>query len=70
MLFASAVLFFEQGPEELARVRLRHFDDVLGAPRRHDGAALVAALRAEVDDVVGTFDDVHIVFDDDERMAA
>ena len=27
-------------------------------------------LGTEVDDVVGTFDDVHIVFDDDERMAA
>ena len=70
MLFASAVLFFEQGPEELARVRLRHFDDVLGAPRRHDGAALVAALRAEVDDVVRRLDDIEIVFDDDDRIAA
>ena len=70
MQFRSSVLLFEQRPEELARVRLRHFDDVLGAPRRHDGAALVAALRAEVDDVVRRLDDIEIVFDDDDRVTA
>ena len=33
-------------------------------------AALRASFRTEVDDVVGTFYDIHVVFDDDERVAA
>ena len=36
---------------------------------RDDGAALVAAFRAKVDDVVGDFDDIEIVFDDENRVA-
>ena len=35
-----------------------------------EAAACFAALGAEVDDVVGTFDDFHIVFDDEDGMAS
>ena len=35
----------------------------------NDHAAAVAALGAEVDDVVGDLDDVHVVLDHDERIA-
>ena len=70
MQFRSSVLLFEQWPEELARVRRRHLDDVLGTACRDDGAALVATLRAEVDDVVSRLDDVEVVLDDDDGVAA
>lgn len=70
MQFRSSVLLFEQWPEELARVRRGHLDDVLGTARRDDRAALVAALGAEVDDVVGRLDDVKVVLDDDDGVAA
>ena len=43
-------------------------DDVRGAGG-DDLAALVAAVGAEVDDPVGGFDDVEIVFDDDDGVA-
>ncbi len=72
MQFRSSVLLFEQWPEELARVRRRHLDDddVLGTACRDDGTALVAPLGAEVDDVVGRLDDVEVVLDDDDGVAA
>ena len=31
--------------------------------------ALAAALGPKVDDVIGAFDDVHVVLDDDDRMS-
>ena len=47
--------------------RCRHF---LGRAARHDVSASVSALRAEVDDVVGTLDDVEIVLNDHDGMSA
>ena len=35
----------------------------------HHITACLSAFGAEVDDVVGTLDDVHVVFDDDEGVA-
>ena len=34
-----------------------------------DRAALVAALRPKIDDIIGGFDHIQIVFDDDQRIA-
>ena len=55
--------------QELAGVGGFHFCDLLWRALRDDGAALVAAFRTKVDDVVGDFDDVEIVFDDENRVA-
>ena len=42
---------------------------ILGRAGRDDLAALVATLRAEVDDPVGGLDDLQIVFDHDHGVA-
>src|SRR5713226_3614561 len=43
--------------------------DSFRSPHRNDPAAAGAALGAEVDHVIGRFDDVQIVLDDDDRIA-
>src|SRR5688572_25753219 len=43
-------------------------DDLFGRARCHDAASLVAALRSEIDDVVGSFQHVEIVLDHHERV--
>ena len=45
-------------------------DDVLGRAGRNDAAAAVAALGSEVDDPVGGLDDVEVVLDDQDGVAA
>lgn len=55
--------------QKLAGVGGFHFRNLLGRALRDDGAALIAAFRAKVDDVVGHFDDIEIVFDDENRVA-
>ena len=54
--------------EELARVGGSDFGDVFGSPGRHDLAAPVTALWAEVDDPVSGLDDVEVVLDDEHRV--
>ena len=44
--------------------------DLLRRPGRDEVAALVAALRAEVDHPVRGLDDVEVVLDDDDGVAA
>src|SRR5579883_2494410 len=44
--------------------------DLLGSAGGHERSALCAAFRAEIDDPIGGFDYVEIVFDDDKRSAA
>src|SRR5262245_40390914 len=53
----------EVGGEVLPGIALRHARHLLGRPRGNDAAALVAALRAEVDDPVGGLDDLEVVLD-------
>ena len=43
-------------------------DEFLRRAAGHHGAALGAGLGADVDDPVGGFDDVEVVFDDDDRV--
>ena len=47
-----------------------HRRDLLRRAGRDELAALVAALRPEVDHPVGRLDDVEVVLDDDDRVAA
>ena len=44
--------------------------DLLGRALGDDPAAAIAALRSEVDDPVGRLDDVEVVLDDEDRVAA
>src|SRR5437868_13029912 len=55
--------------EEAAGVRVFGADDLFGCAGGDNLTAAVAAFGAEIDDVVGGFDDVQVVFDDDERAA-
>jgi len=52
-----------------AGVRLRVAGDLFGRAGRDDLAASIAAFRAKVDEPVGGFDHVEVVFDDDEGRA-
>ena len=40
-------------------------DNIFGGALCHDVASVVATLWSEVDDVVGTFDDVHVMLHDE-----
>lgn len=55
--------------EEAAGVGVGGGHYVFGRAGGDEGAAFVAAFGAEVDDVVGGFDDIQVVFDDEERAA-
>ena len=57
-------------PEEAARERALDLRHVLGRAGRDELAALVAALRAEVDHPVGLLDHVEVVLDHEHRVAA
>ena len=54
--------------EESSRMRRLACGDLFGRAGDDDLAAGVAALRAEVDHVVCGFDDVHVMFDRQNRM--
>src|SRR5262249_55960029 len=59
----------EQRREELPGVRSFCAGDRFGCPFGDDAAAGASALGTEVDDVVGAFDDIEVVLDDDDRVA-
>ena len=44
-------------------------EKLLWCPLKHHFAAFVAAFGTHIDDPVGVFDDIQIVFDDDDRIA-
>src|SRR5437762_11305482 len=53
----------------LTGVRLRAGSDLLWSPRADYLAAFGTTLGAKVDDPVGCFDDIQVVFDDQHRIA-
>ena len=59
----------EQWAEDVAGVGAAHAGDFFGGAGRDDAAAVFAAFRAKVDDVVGAFDDVEVVLDDQHRVS-
>ena len=63
-------LWFQHLFQILSCIRLRAGGDLLGGAAGHQMAALVAPLRAQVDDVVRHLDYVQIVLDDHHRVAA
>jgi hypothetical protein len=62
-----AVHLGKMRPQKAARVRFFDAHDVFGRASGDDVAAGVATFGAEVYEVVGGFDNVEVVFDDDER---
>jgi hypothetical protein len=53
----------------LAGVGFGNGRNFLWRPFCHNGTPLIAAFWAEIDEMVGDFDDVHVVFDDDDGIA-
>jgi hypothetical protein len=66
-LFVLAVL--QMFLEVLAGITLFYLDDFFGRAFGHNVATAVAAFGAKVNDVVGQFDDVHVVLNDEHGMA-
>lgn len=54
----------------LSGIALLILSDFLRRAGRDDRAAAVAAFGTEVDDMVDRLDDVEVMFDDDDRIAA
>src|SRR5579859_7243182 len=59
----------EDAGESLASIGLFGAGDEFGRALGDDAAAAFAALRAEVDDPVGLFDDVEVMLDDEDGVA-
>src|ERR1700733_9030347 len=59
----------ERLPQKSRRVRGLHPGDFLGRALSDDLATAIAALRPEIDQVVGSLDDVEVVLDHDYRVA-
>ena len=55
--------------QRLARVRFFYSRDFLGCSGRDDLAAARAAFGAEIDHIVGRFNDVEVMFDNDNGVA-
>lgn len=55
--------------QEAIGVGLGDFNQFLGGALGDDLTAAMAALGAQVDDVVGGFDDIHLVLDDDHGVS-
>ena len=58
-------LFFQ----ELTRIACSASGYFFRGTYRYDISAFVSAFRSEVDYIIGTFDNVHIMFDDDNAVS-
>src|SRR6185436_17972397 len=65
----AVATILQELPEVLAGVRGRDLGDRLGRPFGDELPARVPALRAEVQDPVGTLDHVEVVLDDEHGVA-
>src|SRR5262249_6012316 len=59
----------EEWPEILARCALRVGGDLFGSAQTDDSPTTVTAPGSEVEDVVGSFEDIEVVLDDDDGVA-
>ena len=60
----------EQRPEAVAGVIAGHRGDLLGGTGGHDLSAALAPLGSQVEDPVGTLDDIQMVLNNEHRVAA
>ena len=63
------ILPCQQGLQELACVGIRAIGDVFRCAGCDDAPAATTTFWAEIDDVIGAFDDVEVVLDDDHALA-
>ena len=63
------ILPCQQGVQELACVGIRAGGDVFRCAGCDDAPAATTTFWAEIDDVIGAFDDVEVVLDDDHALA-
>ena len=56
--------------QELSCIRVWVSADILGGAFGDDLTARLAAFGTQIDDVVGDFDDIQVVFDDQDSVAA
>ena len=56
--------------EKLPCIAIVAAGDVLWCACCYDAATFFTSFWSEVDDVIGTFDDIHVVLDDDDCMSA
>ena len=56
--------------QETGGVGSRALDDFLWCAGADDVTAFLATLGADVDDMVGTLDDIHVVLNDENRVTA
>ena len=56
-------------PKVKAGVRVFHLRQLFGCSGSHHTTAAATAFRPKVNDVVGTFDNLHVVFDHEDGMA-
>ena len=68
-LLSTCVVFQFLG-KKLGSIAFAAVGDFLGSTGDNDGAAATATFRSHVDDVVGLTDDVEVVLDDDDGIAA
>lgn len=62
-------LFVQHWLEVMAGVALFDLADVLGGALGEDFSAFVASFGTDINQVIGSFDDIEIVFDDDDGVA-
>ena len=55
--------------QKFACITIRTSGNLLRGATNNQTPSFVASLRTQVDNVVGTFDDIKIMFDDDQGMA-
>ena len=59
----------ERSAEKFARIRRVDSSDLLGRSRSNDGASARSALGSEIYDMVSTFDDLGVMFDNENGIA-
>ena len=67
---SAAVSTRGQSPQRCARMTSLALRDTLRGADADNFAARVAAFRPEIDDPIGSANDIEVVFDDDDRMTA
>src|SRR5262249_26530839 len=55
--------------QEMARVRLLDLRHTLGGAQRHDAPASVPTVWTQIDDIIGSFDDIKVMLDDEHGVA-
>ena len=61
---------FQHGFQELSCIRLWYSADIFRRPRSDDRTTSVTAFRAQINEIISCFDDIEIMFNDNDRISA